>query len=196
MSKVLRPKSAIAAFAIVVSALAVFGASSAGAASGSLAAVTNGVTVTYTGSTTNDNVQLTVWPSGHTCSLNDSSLQATYYLTSDASSPPAMQLAASPATLVFGSAAFTLNGFTATIAAGSYTFCLKTVVSGPGGTAIAGQLDTAIVDPNATTTTTSTSTTTTLPTTTTTTAAGGVATTSTTRTGGAAGDLVTPAFTG
>lgn len=197
MSHLLRPTRALAAFALVVSAFALFGATPAGAASGSLAAVTNGVTVTYTGSTTNDNVQLTVWPSGHTCSLNDSSLQATYYLTSDASSPPAMQLAASPATLVFGSAAFTLNGFTATtIAAGSYTFCLKTVVSGPGGTAIAGQLDTAIVDPNATTTTTSTSTTTTLPTTTTTTAAGGVATTSTTRTGGAAGDLVTPAFTG
>jgi hypothetical protein len=108
-----------------------------------------------------------------------------------------MQLAASPATLTFGSAAFTLNGFTATtIAAGSYTFCLQTNTPGPGGQAIAAQLDTAVVDPNATTTTTSTSTTTTLPTTTTTTAAGGVATTSTTVAGGASGDPVTPAFTG
>jgi hypothetical protein len=73
-----------------------------------------------------------------------------------------MQLAASPASLTFGSAAFTLQGFaTTTIAAGSYTFCLVTYVSGPQGQAIAGQLDAVIVDPNATTTTTSTSTTTT-----------------------------------
>jgi hypothetical protein len=110
-------------------------------------------------------------------------MQATYYMTSDASSPLAMQLAASPATLTFGSAAFTLQGFSATtIAAGSYTFCLQTVVQGPGGTAIAAQLDTAIVDPNATTTTTSTSTSTT-----TTTAGSG---------GSSGGDPVAPAFTG
>ena len=195
MSKVLRPKSAIGAFALVVTALAVFGASSAGAASGSLASVTNGVTVTYSGTTANDNVLLTVWPAGHTCALNDPAMQATYYMTSDGSAPSGMQLAASPATLTFGSAAFTLNGFaTTTIAAGSYTFCLQTNVAGPGGQAIAAQLDAVIVDPNATTTTTSTSTTTTTapsPTTT-------VASTSTTAGSGdsTGGDLLVPAFTG
>ena len=189
---------------LTMSSVALFSSSPAGAATGSLSAISNGVTVTYTGSTTNDNVRLLVWPSGHTCNINDSSLQATYYMTSDASSPSGMQLAASPASLTFGSAAFTLNGFTATtIAAGSYTFCLETYVSGPQGQAIAGQLDAVIVDPNATTTTTSTTTTTTLPTTTTTlptttttTAAGGVATSTTTAAGGASGDPVTPAFTG
>ena len=197
MSRLLRPSRLLAAVVLVASSVALFSSSPAGAATGSLSAISNGVTVTYTGSTTNDNVQLLVWPSGHTCNINDSSLQATYYMTSDASSPSGMQLAASPASLTFGSAAFTLNGFTATtIAAGSYTFCLETYVSGPQGQAIAGQLDAVIVDPNATTTTTSTSTTTTLPTTTTTTAAGGVVTTSTTAAGGASGDPVTPAFTG
>ena len=186
MSKVLRPSRLLAAVVLVASSVALFSSSPAGAATGSLASVTGGVTVTYTGSTANDNVQLTVWPSGHTCSLNDSSMQATYYLNSDASSPPGMQFAASPATLTFGSAAFTLNGFsTTTIAAGSYTFCLKTVVSGPGGTAIAGQLDAVIVNPNATTTTTST----------TTTVAPGSPTTSG-ASGSTNGDPVAPAFTG
>jgi len=197
MSRLLRPSRLVAAAVLLASSVALFSSSPAGAATGSLTAISNGVTVTYTGSTTNDRVELLVWSSGHTCSLNDSSMQAIYYMSSDASSPLAMQLAASPASLTFGSAAFTLQGFSATtIAAGSYTFCLKTVVSGPTGTAIAAQLDAVIVDPNATTTTTSTSTTTTLPTTTTTTAAGGVATTSTTVAGGASGDPVAPAFTG
>ncbi|CAB4554640.1 unannotated protein [freshwater metagenome] len=188
MSRLLRPTRLVAAAALVVSSFAIFGASPAGAATGSLTAISNGVTVTYTGSTTNDNVQLLVWPSGHTCTLNDSSMQATYYLTSDASSPSGMQLAASPASLTFGSAAFTLQGFaTTTIAAGSYTFCLKTVVAGPGGQAIAAQLDAVIVDPNATTTTTSTSTTTTV--------APGSPTTSD-ASGSTSGDPVAPAFTG
>ena len=189
MSRFLRPTRLVAAAALVVSSFALFSSSPAGAATGSLSAISNGVTVTYTGSTTNDNVQLLVWPSGHTCDINDSSLQATYYMTSDASSPSGMQLAASPASLTFGSAVFTLNGFTATtIAAGSYTFCLETWVSGPGGQAIAGQLDVVIVDPNATTTTTST-------TSTTTTVAPGSPTTSV-ASGSTSGDPVAPAFTG
>lgn len=186
MSRLLRPTRLVAAAALVVSSFALFSSSPAGAATGSLSAISNGVTVTYTGSTTNDNVQLIVWPSGHTCNINDSSLQATYYMTSDASSPSGMQLAASPASLTFGSAAFTLNGFTATtIAAGSYTFCLETYSSGPQGQAIAGQLDAVIVDPNATTTTTST----------TTTVAPGSPTTSD-ASGSTSGDPVAPAFTG
>ena len=186
MSRFLRPSRLLAAVVLFVSLVGLFSSSPAGAATGSLSAISNGVTVTYTGSTTNDNVQLTVWPSGHTCSLNDSSMQATYYMTSDSSSPSGMQLAASPASLTFGSAAFTLQGFSVTtIAAGSYTFCLKTVVSGPGGTAIAAQLDAVIVDPNATTTTTST----------TTTVAPGTPTTSD-ASGSTNGDPVAPAFTG
>lgn len=186
MSRLLRPSRLLAAAVLAASSVALFSSSPAGAATGSLTAISNGVTVTYTGSTTNDSVQLLVWPSGHTCNINDSSQQATYYMTSDASSPSGMQLAASPASLTFGSAAFTLNGFTATtIAAGSYTFCLKTNVAGPGGQAIAAQLDAVIVNPNATTTTTST-TTTVAPGTPTTTAASGLA----------GGDPVAPAFTG
>jgi len=186
MSRFLRPSRLLTAVVLVASSVALFSSSPAGAATGSLTAISNGVTVTYTGSTTNDNVQLTVWPSGHTCSLNDSSMQATYYMTSDSSSPSGMQLAASPASLTFGSAAFTLNGFTTTtIAAGSYTFCLKTNVSGPGGQAIAAQLDAVIVNPNATTTTTST----------TTTVAPGSPTTSG-ASGSTNGDPVAPAFTG
>jgi len=194
MSLVRRPTRAVAVFALVVSSFAVFGASPAGAATGSLTAITNGVTVTYTGSAPNDNVQLLVWPSGHTCSLNDPFMQAIYYMTSDFTAPPAMQLAASPTSLTFGSAAFTLNGFTATtIAAGSYTFCLNTNVAGPGGQAIAAQLSAVIVDPNATTTTTSTSTTTTAPSPSTT--APGISTT--TGSGSSSdGDPVVPAFTG
>ena len=196
MSRFLRPSRLLTAVVLVASSFALFSSSPAGAATGSLASVTGGVTVTYTGTTSNDNVLLTVWPAGHTCVLNDPAMQATYYMTSDGSAPSGMQLAASPATLTFGSAAFTLNGFaTTTIAAGSYTFCLQTNVAGPGGQAIAAQLDAVIVDPNATTTTTSTSTTSTS-TTTTTTAAGGVATTSTTVASGASGDPVIPAFTG
>ncbi len=189
MSRFLRPTRLVAAAALVVSSFALFSSSPAGAATGSLTAISNGVTVTYTGSTTNDNVELLVWSSGHTCNINDSSLQATYYLTSDANSPSGMQLAASPASLTFGSAAFTLQGFaTTTIAAGSYTFCLKTFVAGLGGEAIAAQLDAVIVDPNATTTTTST-------TSTTTTVAPGSPTTSD-ASGSTSGDPVAPAFTG
>ena len=193
MSLVRRPTRAVAVFALVVSSFAVFGASPAGAATGSLTAITNGVTVTYTGSAPNDNVQLLVWPSGHTCSLNDPFMQAIYYMTSDFTAPPAMQLAASPTSLTFGSAAFTLNGFTATtIAAGSYTFCLNTNVAGPGGQAIAAQLSAVIVDPNATTTTTST-TTTTAPSPSTT----APGTSTTTGSGSSSdGDPVVPAFTG
>lgn len=188
MVRILRPTRLVAVAAFVVSSFAVFGATPAGAATGSLTAVSGGVTVTYTGSTNNDFVELLVWPSGHTCDLNDAAIQATYYMMSDPTAPPAMQLAASPATLTFGSAAFTLNGFTATtIAAGSYTFCLQTNVPGPGGQAIAAQLDTAVVDPNATTTTTSTSTTTTV-------APGSPTTTA--ASGSAGGDPVAPAFTG
>lgn len=189
MVRLLRPSRLVAAVVLVASSFALFSSSPVGAATGSLSAISNGVTVTYTGSTTNDNVQLLVWPSGHTCTINDSSLQATYYMTSDAGSPSGMQLAASPASLTFGSAAFTLNGFTATtIAAGSYTFCLKTYVAGPQGQAIAGQLDAVIVDPNATTTTTST-------TSTTTTVAPGSPTTSD-ASGSTSDDPVAPAFTG
>ena len=189
MSRFLRPTRLVAAAALVVSSFALFSSSPAGAATGSLSAISNGVTVTYTGSTTGDSVALLVWPSGHTCNINDSSLQATYYMTSDAGAPSGMQLAASPASLTFGSAAFTMNGYTATtIAAGSYTFCLTTNVYGPGGQAIAGQLDAVIVDPNATTTTTST-------TSTTTTVAPGSPTTSDVS-GSTRGDPVAPAFTG
>jgi hypothetical protein len=198
MSRFLRPSRLLAAVVLFVSLVALFSSSPAGAATGSLTAISNGVTVTYTGSTTNDNVQLTVWPSGHTCSLNDSSMQAIYYMSSDASSPLAMQLAASPASLTFGSAAFTLQGFSATtIAAGSYTFCLKTVVSGPSGTAIAAQLDAVIVDPNATTTTTSTSTTTaTVAGTGSGSGSGSGSNGSGAADGNASGDAVAPAFTG
>ena len=205
MVRILRPTRIAAAAALVVSTFAVFGASPAGAASGSLASASNGVTVTYSGTTQNDHVDLLAFGSGHTCSINDPAMQATYYMTSDPTSPQAMQLAASPVTLTFGSSAFTLQGFTATtIAAGSYTFCLKTNVFGPGGQAIAAQLDVTIVDPNATTTTSSTTSTSTTSTSTTTTVASGSP--STTAAAGSSansgangsvdGDPMVPAFTG
>ena len=66
MSRFLRPTRLVAAAALVVSSFALFSSSPAGAATGSLTAISNGVTVTYTGSTTNDNVELLVWSSGHT----------------------------------------------------------------------------------------------------------------------------------
>ena len=195
MVRILRPSRFVAAAALVVSTFAVFGASPAGAASGSLASASNGVTVTYSGTASNDNVELLAFGSGHTCSINDPAMQASYYMTSDPTSPPAMQLAASPVTLTFGSSAFTLQGFTATtIAAGSYTFCLKTNVSGPGGQAIAAQLAVTIVDPNATTTTTSTTTTVAPGSPSTTVAPGSSSTTA--ASGSAGGDPMAPAFTG
>ena len=163
MSRFPRLTRYVAAAALAASTLTVLSTSPASAATGSLAAASNGFTVTWTGTGPNDMTQLMMWSTPHTCSTNDSPLQANYVLYGDPTAPANMQLSASPASYTFGSAVFDLSSFGATtIAAGSYVVCLLSVVSGVGGaTTLLGNLAVTIVDPNASPTTTAAPTTTT-----------------------------------
>ena len=158
---------------LAVSALIIFGASPASAATGSLVDDGNGgLVVTYSSPTNQDYVVLEIHPTTSNC---NSSQNALAILTNDPSAPQAAQMAASPVTIVAGTTAFgiqTQGVFT--MAATSYLFCLMPFSFVLPITPLA-QLTMTIGQGSPTTTTTTTA-----PSTTTT----------------AAGTPVTPAFTG
>ncbi len=158
-------------------------ASSAGAVTtGTVTAITNGVTVTYSSpGTALDNALVVIYSSPHTCASNDNPMTATYNLSSSSASASYAQLGASPRTLQFGSTV--AQGFSqGTIGVGDWVVCLI-AVGNTSNTVLSSAAMTA-VDPSATTTTTSTP--------------GG--STSTTAAGGgtdpAGGDPLVPTFTG
>ncbi len=165
---------------LAVSALIIFGASPASAATGSLVDDGNGgLVVTYSSPTNQDYVVLEILPSTSDC---NSAQIALAVLTNDPNAPQAAQIAASPATIVEGTTAGDIQtGGAYTMAEFSYLFCLKSALTAT----LLAQLTMTIGQESPTTTTTTTA-----PSTTTTT------TTAPSTTTTAAGTPVTPAFTG
>lgn len=159
MVRILRPTRLVAAAALVISTFAVFGASPAGAATGTLAAASNGLTVTVTsGTSANDFASLFLFNAPHTCTTNSNPNQANLaisFTSSSAAVQGVIQLN-TPTLITFGSVGSGQYGVQATVAAGSYQACLLSVQN---TTTILSSLAVTIVDPNATTTTTSTTTT-------------------------------------
>ena len=170
MNRITRSVRIAVAGLLAVSALIIFGASPASAATGSLVDDGNGgLVVTYSSPTNQDYVVLEI----HTIASNCNSPQnALAILTNDPSAPQAAQIAASPATIVAGTTAFNPQTQGAyTMAATSYLFCLMPNSFVMPITPLA-QLTMTIGQASPTTTTT------------------------TTVAGGASGDPVAPAFTG
>ncbi len=182
MSRFPRLSRFAAVTALAVSTVTVFSASPAVAATGSLAAASNGFTVTWTNPTPGtDFAVLLMFTGTHSCAnISPADFNtATYGMYGDSSFPASVRIAPSPATYTFGSPAYGNGGVgSTTIAAGSYSVCLLSFVDNgqnPPTITELGSLAVTITDPGATTTTT------TAAPITTTTAAGGAA---------------TPAFTG
>ena len=123
MSRFSRSVRLAVAGLLTVSALTVFGASPASAATGSLVDDGNGgLVVTYSSPTNQDYVVLEIHPTTSNCSSAQNALAV---LTNDPSAPQAAQIAASPATIVEGTTAFNPQTQGAyTMAATSYLFCL------------------------------------------------------------------------
>jgi hypothetical protein len=162
MSRLSRSVRIAVAGLFAVSALTIFGASPASAATGSLVDDGNGgLVVTYSSPTgPGDYVVLEVRPSGSSCSVQQ---QAVAVLSNDPGAPQLAQIAASPATIVDGMTAYEIapnNGATFTFGPVSYTFCLLDYSQGPN---LLAQLTMTIGQgaPTTTTTTTVPSTTTT-----------------------------------
>lgn len=173
MSRFSRSVRIAVAGLLAVSALIIFGASPASAATGSLVDDGNGgLVVTYSSLTNQDYVVLEIHPTTSNCNSPQNALAI---LTNDPSAPQAAQIPASPVTIVAGTTAFgiqTQGVFT--MAATSYLFCLMPFSYTPPATPLAQKTMTiGQGSPTTTTTTTAPSTTTT-----------------------AAGTPVTPAFTG
>lgn len=154
MVRILRPTRLVAAAALVISTFAVFGASPAGAATGTLAAASNGLTVTVTsGTLANDFASLLLFNAPHTCTTNSNPNQANVaisFTSSSAAVQGVIQLN-TPTLITFGSVGSGQYGVQTTVAAGSYQACLLSVQN---ATTILSSLAVTIVDPNATTTTT------------------------------------------
>ena len=108
---------------LAVSALIIFGASPASAATGSLVDDGNGgLVVTYSSPTNQDYVVLEIHPTTSNCNSPQNALAV---LSNNPSAPQAAQIAASPATIVAGTTAFDVQTQGAyTMAATSYLFCL------------------------------------------------------------------------
>ena len=173
MSRYSRSVRLAVAGLLAVSALIIFGASPASAATGSLVDDGNGgLVVTYSNPTNQDYVVLEIHPTTSNCNSPQNALAI---LGNDPSAPQAAQIAASPATIVAGTTAFNVQTQGAyTMAATSYLFCLMPNSFVLPKTPLA-QLTMTIGQGSPTTTTTTTA-----PSTTT----------------SAAGTPVTPAFTG
>ena len=144
---------------------------------GTVTAITNGVTVTYSSpNTSSDSVFVMIYPSPHTCSASDNPGTATYLLMSEHAGPSYWWLGASPQTLQFGSTVAVDPGSPSssqgTIAAGNWMVCL--VWNDVGNLSVLSSAAMTAVDPTPPTTATT------------------VAPTTTTAGGGS----VTPAFTG
>jgi hypothetical protein len=124
MSRFSRSVRLAVAGLLTVSALTVFGASPANAATGSLVDDGNGgLVVTYSSPAgPGDYFVLEIHTSGSGCSSPASTLAV---LANDPNAPQLAQIAASPVTIVAGSTAFGIQSQGAyTLAATSYTFCL------------------------------------------------------------------------
>ena len=187
MSSFGRAARVLAAAALLTTVGIGFASSAGAATTGSLAAVTNGVTVTYSSSNTaTDEAVVTIFASPYTCPASTDfatlvNANPPYILGSQSGMPPYMALGSSPRTLQFGSTvAANMGQSSTTIAAGTWVVCLF-ADNGTTLTSLASLTFTA-VDPSPPTTTTPT---TSAPTTT---AAGGSSANG--------GDPVVPAFTG
>jgi len=125
MSRLFRSVRIAVAGLVAVSALIIFGASPASAATGSLVDDGNGgLVVTYSSSYPGDFVVLEIHPNGQSCDIG---LTPIAILTNDPDSPQLAQIAASPATIVEGMTAYEVGanpGATFTFGPVSYTFCL------------------------------------------------------------------------
>ena len=124
MSRLSRSVRLAVAGLLAVSALVIFGASPASAATGSLVDDGNGgLVVTYSSPAgPGDYVVLEIRASGSSCSGGG---MADAVLANDPNAPQLAQIAASPVTIVAGSTAFGIQSQGAfTLAATSYTFCL------------------------------------------------------------------------
>jgi hypothetical protein len=173
MSRFSRSVRIAVAGLLAVSAVIIFGASPASAATGSLVDDGNGgLVVTYSSPAgPGDYVVLEIHTSGSGCSSPASTLAV---LANDPNAPQLAQIAASPVTIVAGSTAFGIQSQGAyTLAATSYTFCLMPQTMVLPATPLAEKTMTLGQGAPTTTSTTAPSTTTT-----------------------AAADPVAPAFTG
>jgi hypothetical protein len=122
MSRLSRSVRIAVAGLFAVSAVIIFGASPASAATGSLVDDGNGGLVVTYSSSPGDYIVLEIHTSGSGCSSPASTLAV---LSNDPSAPQLAQIAASPVTIVAGSTAFGIQSQGAyTLAATSYTFCL------------------------------------------------------------------------
>jgi hypothetical protein len=152
----------------------------AGAVStGTVTAITNGVTVTYSSPNTgSDEVFVMIYASPHTCAASDNPGTATYFLMSENAGPSYIRLGASPRTLEFGSTVGVNAGSAqGSIAAGNWEVCL--VWNDNGSFSVLSSAAMTAVDPTPPTTATTVA-----------------PTTTSSTTSGAAADPVTPAFTG
>jgi len=191
MSRFGRSARMLVAGALILSTATLLAASPASALSGSMQDNGDGtMTVTYdlTGGTPGQGVSVLFFPAGAPCTPGSGEV---FFLSALVSGGGPSPLAASPAVIAEGTTAFIQGAGSGPIPAGTFTACLGT----NQGIQREFQMTFGTVAPPTTTTTTTT--TTTLPTTTTTTTApGGVESTTTTVASVAAGDPVTPAFTG
>ena len=122
MSRLSRSVRIAVAGLFAVSALIIFGASPASAATGSLVDDGNGGLVVTYSSSPGDYIVLEIRASGSSCSGGG---MADAVLANDPQAPQLAQIAASPVTIVAGSTAFGIQSQGAyTLAATSYTFCL------------------------------------------------------------------------
>ncbi len=122
MSRLSRSVRIAVAGLLAVSAVIIFGASPASAATGSLVDDGNGGLVVTYSSSPGDYIVLEIHTSGSGCSSPASTLAV---LSNDPNAPQLAQIAASPVTIVAGSTAFGIQSQGAyTLAATSYTFCL------------------------------------------------------------------------
>ena len=165
----------VAAAALAASTLTVLSTSPASAATGSLAAATNGVTVTVTaGNSASDFAFLGLFNAPHTCTTSSNPSQANLSVSFSSSSGAQIGLIPlnTPTLITFGSVGVVGMGGQGTVGAGSYQACLISDLSGGvGQNTVLDSLAVTIVDPNAPTTTTTaapTTTTTAAPSTTTT----------------------------
>jgi hypothetical protein len=154
MSHMYRSLRYATATALVVSSLLLM-SSPAGAATGSMTADSNGLTVTVTsGNTANDYAVLLLFAAPHTCTSSTNPTGAIAFTSSSAAQYGLIPLNA-PTSITFGSvgSAGPPSFASTSVGAGSYEACL---VDASQPSSLLQSLSVTIVDPNATTTTTST----------------------------------------
>ena len=183
MSSFGRAVRVLAAVSLLTTAAIGFASSAGAVSTGTVTAITNGVTVTYSSpNTSTDEVLVLIYPSPHTCSSSDNPGSATYLLMSENAGPSYIRLGASPRTLEFGSTVAVNSGSAqGAIAAGTWVVCLMWLDNGSFLALSSASMTAVNPSPSSTASPTTT--------TPTTTAAGG-------DTDPAAGDPLVPTFTG